>query len=56
MRIERVQGTVSLRRTIESGTEEQRQAVKRMIDEVRNNGDAALKNIRKCLTAFHFIR
>ncbi|MED0686373.1 histidinol dehydrogenase [Anoxybacillus ayderensis] len=43
MRIERVQGTVSLRRTIESGTEEQRQAVKRMIDEVRNNGDAALK-------------
>ncbi|OSX55571.1 histidinol dehydrogenase [Anoxybacillus ayderensis] len=43
MRIERVQGTVSLRRTIESGTEEQRQAVKRIIDEVRNNGDAALK-------------
>ncbi|KIQ95189.1 Histidinol dehydrogenase [Anoxybacillus thermarum] len=43
MRIERVQGTVSLRRTIESGTEEQRQAVKRIIDDVRNNGDAALK-------------
>lgn len=43
MRIERVQGTVSLRRTIESGTEEQRQAVKRIIEDVRNNGDAALK-------------
>lgn len=43
MKIERVQGTVSLRRTIESGTEEQRQAVKRIIDDVRNNGDAALK-------------
>lgn len=43
MKIERVQGVVSLRRTIESGTEEQRQAVKRIIDDVRNNGDAALK-------------
>ncbi|KFZ42515.1 histidinol dehydrogenase [Anoxybacillus flavithermus] len=43
MKIERVQGTVSLRRTIESGTEEQRQAAKRIIDDVRNNGDAALK-------------
>ncbi|SFA48540.1 histidinol dehydrogenase [Anoxybacillus pushchinoensis] len=43
MRIERVTGTVSLRRTIESGTEEQRQAVKRVIEDVRNNGDAALK-------------
>ncbi|GAC90688.1 histidinol dehydrogenase [Anoxybacillus flavithermus NBRC 109594] len=43
MKIERVEGTVSLRRTIESGTEEQRQAVKRIIDDVRNNGDAALK-------------
>lgn len=43
MKIERVQGTVSLRRTIESGTEEQRQAVKRIIDDVRNNGDGALK-------------
>ncbi|GAH38846.1 unnamed protein product, partial [marine sediment metagenome] len=43
MKIERVQGVVSLRRTIESGTEEQRQAVKRIIDDVRNNGDGALK-------------
>ena len=43
MKIERVTGTVSLRRTIESGTEEQRQAVKRVIEDVRNNGDAALK-------------
>lgn len=43
MKIERVQGTVSLRRTIGSGTEEQRQAVKRIIDDVRNNGDGALK-------------
>lgn len=43
MKIERVQGAVSLRRTIESGTEEQRQAVKRIIDDVRNNGDGALK-------------
>lgn len=43
MKIERVQGVVSLRRTIENGTEEQRQAVKRIIDDVRNNGDAALK-------------
>lgn len=43
MKIERVQGVVSLRRTIENGTEEQRQAVKRIIDDVRNNGDGALK-------------
>lgn len=43
MKVERVQGVVSLRRTIENGTEEQRQAVKRIIDDVRNNGDGALK-------------
>ncbi|MGX1901540.1 histidinol dehydrogenase [Thermolongibacillus altinsuensis] len=43
MKIERVQGTLSLRRTIESGTEEQRKAVKEIIEQVRKNGDAALK-------------
>ncbi|QPA30643.1 histidinol dehydrogenase [Thermaerobacillus caldiproteolyticus] len=43
MRIERVTGQLSLRRTIETGTEEQRRAVRQIIDDVRKHGDAALK-------------
>lgn len=43
MKIERVTGQLSLRRTIESGTEEQRRAVQAIIDDVRTNGDIALK-------------
>jgi histidinol dehydrogenase len=43
MKIERVQGGVSLRRTIESGTDEQRRAVLDIIAAVRARGDAALK-------------
>jgi histidinol dehydrogenase len=43
MKIERVTGQLSLRRTIETGTEEQRRAVRQIIDDVRTHGDAALK-------------
>ncbi|KPC98902.1 Histidinol dehydrogenase [Geobacillus sp. BCO2] len=43
MKIERIRGGVSLRRTIESGTEEQRRAVLDIIAAVRARGDAALK-------------
>lgn len=43
MRIERVNSTVSLKRTIDSGTEEQRKAVLEILSEVKTNGDFALK-------------
>ncbi|MFS0864015.1 histidinol dehydrogenase [Fredinandcohnia sp. 179-A 10B2 NHS] len=43
MRIERVTSTVSLKRTIDSGTEEQRQAVLEILSEVKTKGDYALK-------------
>jgi histidinol dehydrogenase len=44
MKIERVTSRVSLRRTIESGTEEQRRAVLEIITDVRARGDEALKS------------
>ncbi|ALF08708.1 histidinol dehydrogenase [Parageobacillus thermoglucosidasius] len=44
MKIERVKSRVSLRRTIESGTEEQRRAVLEIISTVRARGDEALKS------------
>ncbi|MED4905450.1 histidinol dehydrogenase [Parageobacillus thermoglucosidasius] len=44
MKIERVKSRVSLRRTIESGTEEQRRAVLEIIATVRARGDEALKS------------
>lgn len=44
MKIERVTSLVSLRRTIESGTEEQRRAVLEIIADVRARGDEALKS------------
>lgn len=43
MKIERVTGRLSLRRTIETGTDEQRRAVQTIIADVRAQGDAALK-------------
>ncbi|MBB5324299.1 histidinol dehydrogenase [Anoxybacillus tepidamans] len=43
MKIERVTGRLSLRRTIETGTEEQRRAVQNIIHDVRTHGDTALK-------------
>jgi histidinol dehydrogenase len=43
VKIERVTKNVSLRRTIASGTEEQRQAVLEIIADVRARGDEALK-------------
>jgi histidinol dehydrogenase len=43
VKIERVTKNVSLRRTIESGTEEQRRAVLEIIADVRARGDEALK-------------
>jgi histidinol dehydrogenase len=44
VKIERVTSLVSLRRTIESGTEEQRRAVLEIIADVRARGDEALKS------------
>ena len=44
MKVERVISRVSLRRTIESGTEEQRRAVLEIIAAVRARGDEALKS------------
>ncbi|WP_027409916.1 histidinol dehydrogenase [Anoxybacteroides tepidamans] len=43
MKIERVTGKLSLRRTIETGTEEQRRIVQDIIQHVRTQGDEALK-------------
>ncbi|HZG61687.1 MAG TPA: histidinol dehydrogenase [Anoxybacillus sp.] len=47
MKIERVANTVSLKRSLETGTEEQRQQVLAIIDEVKRNGDQALKEYTK---------
>ncbi|MDQ0244695.1 histidinol dehydrogenase [Bacillus fengqiuensis] len=44
MNIQRITKEVSLKRTIDQGTEEQRQAVLSIIDSVRKQGDAALKS------------
>ncbi len=44
MRIERVTNTVSLKRTIDSGTEEQRKAVLEILANVQKVGDQALRN------------
>ncbi|WP_449537592.1 histidinol dehydrogenase [Ferdinandcohnia sp. Marseille-Q9671] len=44
MRIERVTSTVSLKRTIDSGTEEQRKAVLEILANVQENGDTALQH------------
>ncbi|RFB13571.1 histidinol dehydrogenase [Bacillus sp. HNG] len=44
MRIERVTNTVSLKRTIDSGTEEQRKAVLEILTEVQKEGDNALRS------------
>ena len=43
MKIERVSDTLSLKRSIEAGTEQQRQTVLAIIEEVRRNGDRVLK-------------
>ncbi|MEH7383022.1 histidinol dehydrogenase [Bacillus sp. JJ1533] len=43
MRIERVTNTVSLKRTIDSGTEEQRKAVLEILAAVQKEGDQALR-------------
>jgi len=42
MKIKRIEDSVSLRRSLDQGTEEQRKAVLEVIDAVRSNGDAAL--------------
>ncbi|THE14094.1 histidinol dehydrogenase [Bacillus timonensis] len=44
MRIERVTNTVSLKRTIDSGTEEQRKAVLEILAQVQKEGDNALRS------------
>lgn len=43
MKIERLSDTLSLKRSIEAGTEQQRQTVLAIIEEVRRNGDRVLK-------------
>jgi histidinol dehydrogenase len=47
MKIERVTNTLSLKRSLETGTEEQRQQVLVIIDDVKRNGDQALKEYTK---------
>jgi histidinol dehydrogenase len=47
MKIERVTNIVSLKRSLETGTEEQRQQVLAIIDDVKRNGDQALKEYTK---------
>lgn len=42
MKIERYMQEISLKRSVDSGTEEQRKTVQEIISDVRNNGDAAL--------------
>lgn len=39
--------TLSLKRSLDTGTEEQRQAVQRIIQEVRTNGDEAVQSFTK---------
>lgn len=43
MRILQIDGGVSLKRTVDGGTEEQRKAVQKIIAEVRKSGDQAVK-------------
>ncbi|WP_077214747.1 histidinol dehydrogenase [Bacillus dakarensis] len=43
MKILKVSDALSIKRSVEGGTEEQRQAVKSIIENVRKNGDAAVK-------------
>lgn len=43
MKIQKVSDSLSIKRTVEGGTEEQRKAVKEIIEEVRRNGDHALR-------------
>jgi histidinol dehydrogenase len=47
MKIERVANIVSLKRSLETGTDEQRQQVLAIIDNVKRNGDEALKEYTK---------
>jgi histidinol dehydrogenase len=42
MKIQKVSEAVSIKRSVDAGTEEQRQTVKAIIEAVRKNGDAAL--------------
>ncbi|MBY0097053.1 histidinol dehydrogenase [Mesobacillus maritimus] len=42
MKIVKVSGDVSIKRSVDSGTEEQREAVKKIIADVRRSGDAAV--------------
>ncbi|WP_210365322.1 histidinol dehydrogenase [Bacillus sp. REN3] len=47
MEIVQIDGSVSLKRTVDGGTEEQRKAVQGIISEVRNSGDEALRAFTK---------
>ncbi|WP_044892977.1 histidinol dehydrogenase [Bacillus alveayuensis] len=47
MKIERIANIVSLKRSLENGTDEQRQQVLDIIDNVKRNGDEALKEYTK---------
>lgn len=43
LKIVKVSGDISIKRSVDSGTEAQREIVKQIIEEVRQSGDAALK-------------
>jgi len=47
MRILKVNGLVSIKRSIEAGTSEQQAVVKKIINEIRHRGDEALKEFTK---------
>lgn len=47
MEILKIDGSISLKRTVDGGTEEQRTAVQAIIEEVRASGDKALRNLTK---------
>ena len=47
MKIERYTSNLSLRRSVDAGTDEQRKSVRRILDEVRLNGDGAVRKFTK---------
>ena len=47
MKIERYTSNLSLRRSVDAGTDEQRESVRRILDAVRKNGDGAIRRFTR---------
>ena len=47
MKIERYTSNLSLRRSVDAGTDEQRESVRRILDAVRKNGDEAIRRFTR---------